>query len=345
MTSLPSEITNEQQLDDLLTTPSPQLVEVMSRLRGNLLVLGAGGKMGPTLAVRAQRAAEQAGSQVRIIAVSRFSDESSRRWLTDRGVQTESADLLDRQSLSQLPEADQVIYLVGTKFGTKQNPSQTWAINTLVPSYVMERYPQAKFVALSTGNVYPLTPVSSGGPTEADPVGPIGEYANAAVGRERIVEYCSRRHSTPVVIMRLNYAVDLRYGVLTDIATRIAADEPVDLANGYLNCIWQGDANDAILRALEFAESPPLVLNLTGSDILSVRKIAEQLGQKLNRPVTFTGEEAESALLNNASKYHQLLGPPSVSSDQLIDWTAGWIRSNGRLLNKPTHFEVRDGAF
>lgn len=343
--SVPQEIVGEDQLEERLTAPSAALVEQMSGLRGNLVILGAGGKMGPSLAVKAQRAVVEAGSDLKIVAVSRFSDEASRRQLEDQGISTMSADLLDRRSLDQLPDADNVIFLVGSKFGTSQNPSQTWAANMLTPANAMDRYRQARFVALSTGNVYPLTGVQSGGCSEADPVGPVGEYAYAALGRERIIEYQSKRHDTAVALIRLNYATDLRYGVLTDIATRVVRGEAVNVANGYLNCIWQGDANDAILRALPLAESPVRVLNLTGPETLSVRKVAQEFGRLLDVAVEIEGEEADTALLSDASEYCKILGPPSVSAETLIRWTAGWMRQKGRLLNKPTHFEVRDGVF
>lgn len=342
---IPNTIANEQQLDDVLTSPSPKLVEFVRALKGDILILGAGGKMGPSLAVLAKRAIEAAGSSSSVIAVSRFSDAASRRWLDERGVITHSANLLDRTAVQQIPDAENVLYMVGTKFGTSQNPSFTWAINTIASGQVMERFATSRFVALSTGNIYPFVPTKSGGATEAGPVGPVGEYANAALGRERMFQYFSHRNNTPVTLMRLNYAVDLRYGVLTDIGLRVLSGEPVDVRNGYLNCIWQGDANDAIIRALAVAESPPTLLNLTGPETLSVRKIAERIGELLDRPVRFTGEEAESALLSNSAKCCEQLGVPSVTSDTMIRWTANWLANDGRLLNKPTHFEVRDGKF
>lgn len=341
----PELIADEQQLDEVLTRPSPKLVEFVRELEGPLVILGAGGKMGPTLAARVRRAATEAGVELRIVAVSRFSDASARDWLTERNIETISIDLLDRNALAELPDAKHVIHLVGTKFGTRQTPSHTWAVNVLAPSHALERYADARVVALSTGNVYPLTPVNRGGSVETDPLQPVGEYGNAALGRERIIDYYSRRNGTPVVLMRLNYATDLRYGVLVDIARKVAAGESVDLAMGYLNCIWQGDANDIIVRSLSLASSPPRVLNLTGSAVLSVRQIAEQFGHHLDKPVQFTGREADEALLSNASQCIELYGEPPTSVETVIRWTADWIRRGGRLLNKPTHFEVRDGVF
>lgn len=343
--TLPESIKDEKQLHDVLTQPSQELVEFVRTLNGPLLILGAGGKMGPTLAVRVRRAAEAAGVPLAIIAVSRFTNPLQRTWLEERGITTAGADLFCREAIDGLPDAENVIYLVGTKFGTSKNPSLTWAANTLIPSYVAERYKQSRLVALSTGNVYPLVPVDGGGSVETDALTPLGEYANAAVARERIFEYWSRRNNTPLALIRLNYAIDLRYGVLTDLARKIANNEPVDLTTGFLNCVWQGDANDMIVRSLGLTESPPRVLNLTGPEALSVRSLAEALGKRMNKQVHFTGREAETALLNNSSLSHRLLGAPPISIETMLSWTANWISQGGRLLDKPTGFEVRDGKF
>ncbi len=342
---LPDQIADEDQLDDLLTTPSAELVSFCARLQGPLVVIGAGGKMGPSLAVRAQRAIDQSGAESHVVAASRFSDPAAARWLKERGVQTVPVDVLQRRSLDALPDALNVIYLVGTKFGTGQNPSHTWALNTLAPSHVLQRYPHSTFVALSTGNVYPFTAVESGGPVESDPLGPVGEYANAAVGRERIFDYFSRQFGTAVALIRLNYATDLRYGVLTDLACKVAAGEPIDVTQGYFNSIWQGDANDLIIRSLDLAQSPPLPLNLTSPTTLSVRSVAETFGELMQRPVQFIGQEAETALLSNAAECRRRFGPPATPIETVIRWTASWVGNQGRLLNKPTHFEVRDGVF
>jgi nucleoside-diphosphate-sugar epimerase len=301
--------------------------------------------MGPTLAWLARRAAEAAGHSLDVFAVSRFTDQSARRWLEARGVQTVSLDLLDRDSLQQLPEAGAVIYLVGRKFGTSHDAARTWAINTLVPAYVAERFPRARTVVLSTGNVYPLTPVSHGGSVETDSLTPLGEYANAAVARERIFEFFTRQNGTPVCILRLNYAVDLRYGVLVDIARTVHAGEPVSVTTGYVNCIWQGDANELILRALTLAETPPQVLNLTGPAILSIRSLAQRFGELLEQAVLFAGKEADTALLSNPARACALLGPPPTALEAATRWTAHWVKSGGRLLDKPTHFEIRDGRY
>jgi len=342
---LPSLIQTEGALDDLLTRPGPALVEFIRTVRSPLLVLGAGGKMGPSLAVLARRAAEAAGHSLEVVAVSRFSDNSARQWLEDRGVRTVSCDLLDAHAVAHLPEAENIVYLVGLKFGTARNPAATWAMNTLVPARVMDRFPKSRIVALSTGNVYPLNEVSRGGSLETDPRTPLGEYANAAVGRERIFEFCSQSHNSPVALLRLFYAVELRYGVLVDIARKVHAGETIELANGSFNCIWQGDANDMVLRSLALAESPPSVWNLCRQEILSVRAVASQLGDLLGRPPQFAGSEAPTALLGNANPICAKLGPPSVPVERMLSWIAHWVKQGGRNLGRPTHFEVRDGGY
>lgn len=338
-------IATEEDLDDFLTRPRPELISFIKTLHSPLVILGAGGKMGPTLAVLARRAAEAAGHPLDVIAVSRFSDGGSRRWLEGRDVKTLSLDLMNRAAVARLPDADHVVYLVGLKFGTAQDPARTWAVNTLVPAYVAERYLRAAIVALSTGNVYPLTTVDGPGSMESDPLTPVGEYANAAVARERLFEYFAGKNATPLVLVRLNYAVELRYGVLVDIARKVHAGEPVDVTTGYFNCIWQGDANDMILRALALARTPPTVLNLTGPERLSVREVAVRFGELLSRPARIVGTEASTALLSNATRACSLLGRPPTSVQHMIAWTADWIQRGGRLLDKPTHFETRDGQY
>ncbi len=343
--SLPELIETEEALDDLLTRPRAELVDFIRTVSSPLVVLGAGGKMGPTLAVLARRAAEAAGKQLEVIAVSRFSDERARQWLETRGVRTISCDLLERDALRQLPDAENVVYLVGFKFGTAANPSMTWAINTLVPAHVCARYPQARIVALSTGNVYPLVPVQSGGAVESDALTPLGEYANAAVARERLFEFHSRQSGIRVALLRLNYAVELRYGVLVDIAQKVRADQAVDVTMGFLNCIWQGDANEFILRALAHVGSPPIVLNLTGPCALSVRELALEFGRLLGRQVEVMGKEAETALLSNSARAGALFGEPPTPLEAVLRWTAQWVVRGGRTLNRPTHFEVRTGKY
>ena len=338
-------IESEKDLLDVLTRPSDQLIEYISTLSGPLLVLGAGGKMGPTLCVRAHRAAKQASVPLDVIAVSRFSSPEKREWLESEGVQTIACDLMNRAEIAALPGAENIIYLVGMKFGTQNNPSLTWAVNTLTPAMVSERYPEARIVALSTGNVYPFIPVQKGGSVEGDVLTPLGEYANACVARERIFEYYTQVSSTQAVNVRLNYAIDLRYGVLVDLANQISRGEPIDLTMGYFNCIWQGDANDMIIRALDLAESPARALNLTGPETLQVRSVAKQLGRLLGKEVRFTGQETPTALLNNSTLAHLLLGAPEISIEQMIHRVADWVNRDLPTMQKPTHFQVRDGQY
>ncbi|WP_436715152.1 NAD(P)-dependent oxidoreductase [Roseiconus lacunae] len=342
---LPQTFSDEADLERWLCEPSDALIEFCRSLRGRLLILGAGGKMGPTLAVRAQRAIHLANSEAAVTAVSRFTNSAARTWLENHGVETYAADLLDRSHVDSLPEADHVIYLVGSKFGTRQNPSRTWAVNTIAPTYCLQRYQTQPIVALSTGNVYPLVSIDSSGSAESDSVGPIGEYANAALARERLFEYFSIENKTPVVLIRLNYAVEARYGVLVDLAIKVHSKQPIDLTQGYFNCIWQGDANDAIIRALPMATSPANVLNLTGDSVLSVRSVADRFGEYFGRDVTFIGQEATTALLNDSSLLHRHFGKPSVDLERMIGWIADWVQRDQPLLGKPTHFEVRDGGF
>lgn len=317
----------------------------MRTLGGDLVILGAGGKMGPTLAMRARRAADAAGVKTRIIAVSRYSSPEARRALDDAGIETIAADILEREELAKLPDAPNVMYMAGRKFGSTGAESLTWAMNAYLPAIVCEKYRGARIVAFSSGNVYPFLPVTSGGATERTPPGPVGEYAQSALARERMFEYFSAKNGTPVLIVRLNYAVELRYGVLLDIGTKVFERQPVDLTMGAVNVIWQGDANSAALRSFPLAGSPAAVLNLTGPETLSVRQIAGLFGEHFGVDPTFTGAESTHALLNNAARCFRVFGYPTVSVDQVIEWTARWIGMGGATLNKPTHFEARDGKF
>jgi nucleoside-diphosphate-sugar epimerase len=342
---LPERIETEPDLDDLLTRPRPVLTEFIRSVRSPLLILGAGGKMGPTLAVLARRAAQQAGHTLDILTVSRFSCERSRCWLEERGVRTASCDLMDGESLKQLPDAENIIYLVGLKFGTTQNPAATWAVNTLVPANVCVRFPGSQIVALSSGSIYPLTAVNHGGAVETEPLTPLGEYANACVARERIFEYFSHQDGTPIALIRLFYAVELRYGVLVDLAQKVFTGQSVDLTMGSFNWIWQGDANEMILRSLVLASTPPTPFNLTGTRIQSVQETALKFGELFGKPVTFTGQEAPTALLGDTTRLRQQLGEPAMPIEPVMRWIAHWIQQQGRLLDKPTHFEVRDGRY
>ncbi len=301
--------------------------------------------MGPSLARRLRRAADQAGVQPRIFAVSRFSDPAGRRSLSEAGVEVIAADLLERNQVAQLPDAPNVVFMAGRKFGSTGAESLTWAMNALLPALVAERYRGSRIVAFSSGNIYPLVPTSSGGCTEASSPGPVGEYAQSVLARERILQYFSDRNFTPMTLLRLNYAVELRYGVLLDIGTRVYGRIPVPLGTGSVNVIWQGDANSVCLRSFGLCQSPPAVLNVTGPEILSVREVAARFGEIFGTAPQLEGTEADTALLNNASWCHRLYGFPSVPVRTLIEWTAHWIRSGGPTLNKPTHFEARDGRF
>jgi nucleoside-diphosphate-sugar epimerase len=345
MSDTPRTIANEAELEALLTAPSDALMKFVPRIRSPLLILGAGGKMGPTLAILAKRAAEEAGHRLEVIAVSRFGDAAARRSLENHGVKTISVDLLERSAVENLPGSENIVYLVGMKFGTSDNPSTTWAMNTVVPARVAERYPRARIVALSSGNVYPLSPVSAGGSLETDALTPLGEYANSVIGRERVFEYFSRRNGTPLAMLRLFYAVELRYGVLVDIAQKVWAGEPIDLVSGNFNCIWQGDANDMILRSLDLVSSPMAVRNLCRREIFSTRETALRFGELLNRRPEFVGSESTNALLGNSSALCDELGEPSMRLESLMPMIADWVKRGGRNLGRPTHFETRDGKY
>jgi nucleoside-diphosphate-sugar epimerase len=342
---LPNLINNIAELDEVLSRPSDAVVEAVKNLHGDVMLLGAGGKMGPSLAMLACRAAQAAGVKKKIIAVSRFTNPAERDKLTASGVATLSCNLLDSEELKHLPEVENVIYMAGMKFGSTGNEAETWAINAYLPGMVAQKFRNSRFVLFSTGNVYPLTPVKFGGCTEEDPVNPVGEYAQSALGRERIFEYFSRALNIPGVIIRLNYAIDLRYGILLDVAQKVYSRTPIDLTMGHVNVIWQGDANAVVLRAFGIAQSPPAVLNLTGAETVSIRRLAKQFGEILQVEPVFQNTEADSALLSNASRCHRLFGYPSVSLRQMIEWVAHWVEVGGPTLAKPTHYERREGRF
>jgi nucleoside-diphosphate-sugar epimerase len=325
-------IDTEEQLEDFLSQPSEADRAALAALEGDLLILGAAGKMGPSLVRRAKRAAP--GKRVYAVARSAIPK-----------IETLSADLLDRAQLANLPDAPNVIFMAGRKFGSTGNEPLTWATNALLPALVAERFAHSRIVAFSTGNVYPFVAVTSGGATEETATAPVGEYAQSTLARERMFEYFSARNGTPVTILRLNYAIDLRYGVLLDIGRKVFERRPIDLTMGYVNVIWQGDANSACLRSLALCESPPRIFNLTGPETLSVRSIAQEFGEHFGREPVFEGVEAETALLSNASKLHALLGPPAVSVAAMIGMVAHWIERARPSLDKPTHFETRSGRF
>jgi len=339
-------VTDEARLDEELSRPTEVDCAALAALPpGDLLVLGASGKMGPSLARLAVRAAARAGTTRRIVAVARFSAPGVREALEQGGVETIAADLLDPEAVAGLPDCPLVVFMVGQKFGTSSDQPRTWATNVLAAALAAERFSRSRIVAFSTGNVYPLTAAAGPGSGEGDPVGPVGEYAQSALGRERVLEYCSRRHGTPMAILRLNYAVEPRYGVLRDVADRVARGEAVDLAMGYVNVIWQRDACSVALRALGHCASPPFVLNLTGQETVSVRRLAERFGELLGTKARCTGVEGEAALLSNAALCRQLFGPPETSLDQMVAAVADWVRRGGKNLGKPTRFEEREGRF
>ncbi len=343
--ALPDAIRDVEHLEDLLSEPSAAAIEALARLPGDLVLLGVGGKMGPTLARMARRASDAAGVRRRVFGVARFSDAGLEGRLRAHGVETVRCDLLDPAQLDRLPEAANVLALLGMKFGSTGQEALTWANNTHLPAVVCARYRGSRLVAFSTGNVYGLSPVRLGGSLETDPLNPAGEYAMSCLGRERMYEHFSRAWGVPVALLRLNYACEMRYGVLADVARKVYAGEPVDLSMGHLNAIWQGDASALALCAFGEAASPPAVLNLAGPELLSVRRVAEEFGRLLGRPVTFRGSEADDALLSNGQRAHARYGYPRVPAGRLIAWTADWVRRGGISLDRPTHFEVRDGKF
>jgi nucleoside-diphosphate-sugar epimerase len=345
VTTLPEFIRDEAELERVLAEPSDADVACAGRLGGDVLVLGAGGKMGPSLARRVQAAVRRTGARVRVMAASRFSSPGVRAGLEAAGVEVRACDLLDRASLAALPRVPNVLYLAGRKFGTRDRSDLTWATNTVVPAMVAEHFAEARMVVFSTGNVYPLVTAASRGSNEDDELRPVGEYAQSCLGRERVVEFVSRERGLRALLFRLNYAVDLRYGTLVDIARRVYAGDAVDLTVGAFNAIWQGDANSYAFRSLELCASPPAVLNVTGPDRIGVRATAEWFGAAFGRVPRFSGVEGPVALLSDASRCRAELGEPLVPLDRLKAWVAHWIASGGPSLDKPTRFEVADGRF
>lgn len=332
-------------IDARFTEPREETLTAMRQCPGDVVVLGAGGKMGPSLAAMLARAVDQLADRRRIFAVSRWSDRTAERDLAGMGVTTIECDLLDADEVLRLPDASNVIFMAGQKFGTGDRPSRTWAMNTIVPANAARRYAGARIVAFSTGNVYPLTPVTLGGSREGDPVSPVGEYAMSCVGRERIFEYHADRDGTRVALFRLNYAIDVRYGVLLDLAQRVMAGAAIPLAMGHVNVIWQGDANRLAIECLPRASAPPFVVNVTGRDTLSVRDLAGRFGTRFGRTPVFAGIEGRDALLSNAELMHSTFTPPQTSLDEMIEHVARAVEERAPTLGKPTHFEARDGRF
>lgn len=338
-------IQNTDQLDQLLSEPTPLVIEAIAKCPGDWIVLGAGGKMGPSLTRMLRRACDQAALDVDVIAVSRFSQPGLRDKLQQWNIQTIPCDLLEADQLDNLPDAQNIIYMPALKFGAEQQRGLTWAVNSYLPGLVGRKYAGKRILAFSTGNVYGLTPVPDGGSTESDTPSPEGEYAMSCLGRERIFEYAAERFECMVTIIRLNYACELRYGVLVDIARQVWTGQPIDLTMGHFNTIWQGDANAMSLAGISHVASPPFVINITGPETLSVRDAAQRFGQLLGKPVELTGNESPQALLSNPGRATEMYGPPSINIEQMTQWIADWIRADGPTLDKPTHFQVRDGRF
>lgn len=335
---------NEDSLNQKLTSPSQRLIEDMAKISGDIIILGAGGKMGPTLAILAKNAIKAAKGNNKVIAVSRFTDPIVTNLMKEHDIETISVDLLKPGAFEKLPDAANVIYMAGRKFGTDGQEAQTWAMNTWLPTLVAEKYKHSKIVVFSSGNIYPMMPVNSGASENVNP-SPVGEYAMSCLGRERMFEYASKEYGTEVFMYRLNYAVDLRYGVLHDIAVNIMEEKPVSLTATAFNCIWQGDANEMALRGLLHTGCPPVKMNITGPETVSVRYAAMELGKWLGKEPIWEGEETSFALLNNSALAMETFGYPTVSLKTLIKWQAEWILAGGRTLGKPTHFEEREGKY
>lgn len=330
----------EEELEQALSEPSKGARKDLGGLDGDVLVLGAGGKMGPTLCRLLKRA-----SGATVTAVSRFSEEGLEGRLRAAGIRTMAADLLDRKTYPELPDAGNVFFLAGMKFGASAREELTWAMNVYVPALVAERYAGSRIVVFSTGNVYPFVPTDSRGASESTAPAPLGEYAQSCLGRERIFQYFSRRTSTPVVLVRLNYANEPRYGIVVDLLQKILAREPIDLSMGYVNLIWQGDANDYVARALTLACVPARILNVAGPDTVSVRQLTQRLGVLVGEEPRFKGAEQPTALLSDAGECLRRFGPPRVGLEQMTRWIADWVSGGRRTLEKPTKFDVRDGRF
>lgn len=341
MQDWPATIADEETLEEVLSRPDPALVADLAAVPGDILVLGAAGKMGPTLC----RLAKRADPARRVIAVARWSEDGLRARMESWGIETLAADLTDRAALAALPDAPNVVFMAARKFGSTGNEALTWAMNVLLPAAVADRYAASRIVFFSTGNVLPLVPVGSGGATEDTPPSPIGDYAASCLGRERVFQHAAATRGTACFGIRLNYAIDLRYGVLADIATKVRDGVPVPVTMGHANVIWQGDANAWTLRALRHVDATCPILNVTGPETVSVRQVAGEFAQRMGRDVAFSGAEAPDALLSSAARAFATFGYPRVPLARMLDWVAGWVAQGGRSLGRATKFEVRDGRF
>lgn len=328
-----------------LLLPSDALVADIAQLKGDILLLGVGGKIGPSLALLAQQAIERSGIAKKVIGVSRFSEPGLKEQLEQNGIETHSADLMNEADLQSLPDAENVLYLAGTKFGTTGKEAFTWAMNAYLPGRVAEKYKDSKIVVYSTGNVYPYTTIASGGATEEVKPAPVGEYGQSCLGRERVFEHFSNQYKTPLLVYRLNYANDLRYGVLMEIAKSVKEKKSIDVSTGHVNVIWQGDANEIALRSFLHCSAPAKLLNVTGPETASLRWIAGEFGRIFNEEPLFTGQEESTALLSNAAESFRLFGYPKVSLKEMIQLTAEWLLQNGKTIYKPTHFQERKGQY
>jgi dTDP-4-dehydrorhamnose reductase len=341
----PKQIKDVDELEEMLSRPSDAAIGAMSRLKGDIIVLGVAGKMGPTLARMIVRASEAAGAKRKVIGVARFSNPNEAKKLEAWGVQTIKADLLDQSQLDKLPDAPNVVYMAGMKFGSTGNEALTWAMNSYLPGMVAQKYQKSKIAAFSTGNVYGLSPIARGGSIESDVPNPLGDYAMSCLGRERIFEHFSRTLHIPMAMIRLNYATEMRYGVLVDLAQRVWRGDEIDVAMGTMNAIWQADANAMSIAAFDHVSSPPFLLNVAGPELLSMRAVATAFAQKMKKDVKIVGLEANDSLISNGQLGHKLYGYPRVAAGTMIDWIADWVMRGGENINKPTHFEARDGKY
>ncbi len=339
------DIATIQELEDRLSEPSQRLIDDIAKIDGDIMILGLGGKMGPTLAKLAKRAIDATGLDKKVIGASRFSNEALFNELTNFGIECIKTDLLDDDSLMRLPNVENIIYMAGNKFGTSGNEHFTWAMNAYLPGRISLKYRNSKIVVFSTGNIYPFLPVDSGGATENVKPSPIGEYAQSCLGRERVFEHFSIKNRTKMLLYRLNYALDLRYGVLLEVAKSVYNQAPINLSMGYANVIWQGDANEYAIRSLLHCESPAKKLNVTGPETISVKWLAEEFGKAFGKDSVFEGQPAETALLNNSTQAYELFGKPFVALNEMIALTVNWVKIGGKEISKPTHFQERKGDF